>query len=216
MADEKFGLDGGKATAALQTTETAGQNIMQALGAGMQAAVLGPLMGVWYGDDAIKLMGKLKDTLVDAGNQFETIWESINSTVTQNAQNFEQQHGTQVFNPVSHSPIKVEADVSATKGDKGGFIGIEDSSVFETAIAEMRKKFEETDGFANDAKRGLADSGFYGGDQQAALDQSTTKIVGNLKGMADEIVEATKKALEETKQREEELAKANAAAFGGN
>ncbi len=215
MGNDKIGLDGGKATTALQTSENAGANIVQALGAGMQAAVLGPLMGTWFGDDAKRLMEKLKDTLVGAGNEFEKIFSSVNETVTQNAQAFEQQHGTQVFNPVAHSLIKISPDVSGTQLDKGGFVGIEDSKVFETAIADMKKRFDDVDGYTKDMKRGLADSGFYGGDQQQALDQSTTAIVGNLKGLGDEIVEATKKALEETKQREEELAKQSAAAFGG-
>ena len=215
MGNDKIGLDGGKATTALQTTEGAAANIVQALGAGMQAAVLGPLMGVWYGDDAIRLLGKLKETLEGAGGEFEKIFQSINDTVTQNAQAFEQQHGAQVFNPVSHTPIQITADVAGALKDKGGFVGIEDSKVFETAINDMKRRFQEVDGYTKDAKRGLADSGFYGAGQQEALDQSTTKIVTNLNDMGTEIVEATKKVLEETKQREEELAKQSANKFGG-
>jgi DNA anti-recombination protein RmuC len=215
MGNGQIGLDGGKASSALSTTETNYDSIMEVLGTGFQTAVIGPLAGCWFGKDAKDLMGKLKEVIEGAGGEFEKIFSSINETVTQNAQAFEQQHGASVFSPVAHAVKKVVADVSSAKEDLGGFVGIKDPSQFEAAINAFKSNNQTVGTLVKGAKTALSDSGFYGEGQQEALDASTTKIEGNLAELLQEIVDATKDKLDEAKQAEQELAKKSAQAFGG-
>ena len=215
MAEERIGLNGQEATAALNKIERSYEKTMNEIIDNMQSRVINIISGTWFGNDAIEFMrDKFKPALDEAAKQIENIFQSVNDTITQNALNFDNEHRTSVFQKVAHNIKANTLSVDAMKGDLNSFVGITSSAEFENAKSMM-------DGIAGAIQSALAEaaaaagtSGFYGGGQQEALMGSMNSIKKSLSTLSEELSAATKQKLEQTKAREAEIAAANASTFG--
>lgn len=215
MAEERIGLNGQEATAALNKIEGSYDEIMNEIIDSMQAKVINSISENWFGNDAIEFMrDKFKPTLDEAVKQIEKIFTSVNDTITQNAQNFEQSHNTNVFQKVAHKVRANTLSVDAMKPDLNSFVGIASSAAFLSSKAMMDSISGAIQSALSTAAAAAGQSGFYGGGQQEALQASMNSIKKSLTSLSDELAAATKEKLEQTKAREEEIAKQNASTFG--
>ncbi len=217
MAEERIGLNGQEATAALNKIEGSYENIMNEIIDSMQAKVVNTISETWYGNDAIEFMrDKFKPTIDEAVKQIEKIFASVNDTITQNAQNFDSEHRTSVFQKVAHNARANTLSTDAMKADLNSFVGISSSASFLGAQAMMSGISDAIMGALTAAAAAAGQSGFYGGGQQEALQGSMNSIKKSLSQLADELAAATKEKIEQTKAREEAIAKQNASTFGTN
>jgi hypothetical protein len=215
MAEERIGLNGQEATAALTKIEWAYDKTMAEIIDAMQARVIGIISGTWFGNDAIEFMrDKFKPAIDEAIKQIETIFQSINDTITQNAQNYDAEHRTSVFQKVLHKVKANTLSIDAMRADLNSFIGITNSSEFESAKVMIDGISDAIQDALQEAVAAAGNSGFYGGGQQDALVSSMQKIKSSLSTLSEELAIATKEKLAQTKAREAEIAAANASTFG--
>ncbi len=217
MAEERIGLNGQEATAALNKIEGAYGQTMNQIIDSMQQKVINTISSTWFGNDAIEFMrDKFKPALDEAANQIEKIFQSVNDTITQNALNFDNEHSTSVFQKVAHNVKANTLSVDAMKSDLNSFVGITSSAEFEGAKNMMDGIAEAIQSALKEAAAAAGNSGFYGGGQQEALVGSMNSIKKSLSSLSEELSAATKQKLEQTKAREAEIAAANASTFGTN
>lgn len=214
MAEQQIGLNGQEATAALQKTENSYGKIMDELSDRMQDAVIKTISETWYGNDAIEFMrDKFKPAIDSAIKSVEDVFQSVNDTITQNASNFDNEHKTNVFQKVAHNIRASKINADLMKADKNSFIGITDSATFEGAKNILTTISDSVLSALKEAVQAAQNSGFYGGGQQEALVNSMNKIKDTLSQLTDELTQATQEKVNQTKAREEEIAKANANTF---
>lgn len=213
-AGAKIGLDGRQATESLKKIEKSYDEIMDQIVDLMQTGVVDALSGVWFGNDAVEFMReKLKPAAESAITSTERVFTSVNDTVTQAATNYDRSHNTNVFQKVAHNVKNGKLKTEGFKSDNNGFVGIADSSSFETARKKLTDISEAVNKKLDEAKLAAGNSGFHGGNQQEELVGSMQKIKDTLSNLISELNEASKTALTKAVERETELAKANAETF---
>lgn len=215
MAEQRIGLNGQEATAALNKIEGSYDKTMTEIIDRMQQTVINTISSTWYGNDAIEFMrDKFKPAIDEAAKQIENIFQSVNDTITQNALNFDNEHRTSVFQKVAHNPKANTLTVDAMRSDLNSFVGITNANEFESAKNMINSIAEGIQAALQEAAAAAGNSGFYGGGQQEALVGSMNKIKKSLSDLADELSVATKEKVQQTRAREEEIAAANASTFG--
>lgn len=211
----KIGLNGQEATAALKKAENSYDKIMAEMVNRMQSGVIDQITNSWYGNDAVQFMNKVfKEAISGTNAQIEGVFNSINATVTQNAENFDREHETQVFQRVPHNTVSDTTTCEGTKPDLNSFVGISDPSLFESAKHNFAMITDAVMQALQDAVAAAQNSGFYGGNQQEALVNSMQQIKNNLSNLTNELNAATAKKLQEAHEREQAIAAANASTFG--
>ena len=212
MAQESY-LDGAEARNSLVKIEDEYASIMRELNA-IQGTAITSLTEGWKGQDCTDFINKnLIPAVKEAGNEIQKVFQSVNDTVTQNAQNYERKYlkGQKVFSPVAHTMQKIA--LTAVAPFAGTIVGVTKPDSVKRAQKEMdtmKKKIEE---LLERAKQAASKSGFYGGGQQEKFNQSMKKIKQSLGDLAGGIAKATGVKATNTVDEAAELAKKNASTF---
>ena len=206
-------LDGAEATASLTKVEDEYSKLMDELNKDVKEAITKIQEG-WKGEDAVEFINQnLIPATKDVANEIQKVFQSVNDTVTQNAQNYEARYlkGQKVFRKVVHHPLRFLIDpVGAFVGT---IIGITSEAAIEEAKRTMERLIRQCEDILARAKAAAAKSGFYGGDQQQKYTQSMGKISKSIGNVASELSKATSKVAKAAVEDANSIAKANVQAF---
>jgi len=205
---QTIGLNGAEASSALSSIEEQYNGIMQEINA-LQSSALEKIKASWIGEDATDFANnKFIPAIKDAGNEIQKVFQSVNDTITQNAQNYERKHNVNVFKKVSHIPRPV--NLTPIPRPTGDFIGIKDISGLTETTTGLRKMASKIGELLARAKQAAGRSGFYGENQQEKLTASMGKIKQSLEDLAKQLEDAVKKKMQAVEEEEKSIAQQNA------
>ncbi|MBQ4030611.1 MAG: hypothetical protein II625_02540 [Bacilli bacterium] len=212
MAKESY-LDGSLATTALKGIEEVYSGIIGELNK-IQSEAIDKITAGWKGQDCVDFISKNVIPAVNSvSDEIQKIFQSVNDTITQNAQNYERKFlkGQTVFNRVAHNMKKVT--VNCPPPFTGTIIGITDEAKLELAKNYLKRMQQQLLDLLNRAKKYAANSGFYGGGQQQKIDSSMKSIATSISNLVNEFGNAVSKVATTAVTDAEELAKKNAGTF---
>lgn len=212
-----IGLDSTKAMHACSAIEKEYASIMNYMVKDMQKNVIDVIGKTWIGKDAQSFVGNtFIKTVKECTADIERVFESIISTINQNASNYDLRHDTQVYRNVSHSAIQNTLNAQSILGSINGFVGIADTNNIQTIANGISQIATNVGNSLLVCKNAASDSGFVGGEQQNSLNESISKIKSNLEKLAEELKKQTTQKINDIKAEEEALAAQASRSFGTN